>query len=49
MRDYLMAPSHSYAYTFGVRKLLPKNKDEYIQLEAELTQMSQSPDAMVLS
>lgn len=49
IRDYLMAPSHSYAYTIGVRKLLPKTKDKYIQLEGELTQMSQSPDAMVRS
>lgn len=49
IRDYLMAPSHSYAYTIGFRKLLPKTKVEYIQLEGELTQMSQSPDAMVRS
>lgn len=49
VRDYLMAPSHSYAYTVGFRKLLPKSKDQYIQLEGELTQMSQSPDAMVRS
>lgn len=48
-RDYLMAPSHSYAYTVGVRKLFPKTKENYVQLEAELTQMSQSPDAMVRS
>lgn len=47
IRDYLLAPSHSYAYTVGVRKLLPKTKARYIQLEAELTQMSQSPDRMV--
>ncbi|BDQ13362.1 capsule assembly Wzi family protein [Sediminibacterium sp. TEGAF015] len=49
VRDYLMAPSHSYAYTVGFRKLLPKNKEEYVQIEGELTQMSQSPDAMVRS
>lgn len=47
IRDYLLAPSHSYAYTVGVRKLLPKTKQNYVQLEAELTQMSQSPDAIV--
>ncbi|WP_161631489.1 capsule assembly Wzi family protein [Sediminibacterium sp. C3] len=47
IRDYLMAPSHSYAYTVGVRKLLPKTKENYVQLEAEITQMSQSPDAIV--
>lgn len=49
VRDYLMAPSHSYAYTIGFRKLLPKTKEKYIQLEGELTQMSQSPDAIVRS
>lgn len=47
IRNYLMAPSHSYAYTIGFRKLLPKTKEEYVQLEGGLTQMSQSPDAMV--
>lgn len=49
IRDYLMAPSHSYAYTVGFRKLLPKTMENYVQLEAEITQMSQSPDAMVRS
>ena len=49
IRDYLMAPTHSYAYTIGYRKLLPKTKEEYVQLEGELTQMSQSPDAIVRS
>lgn len=49
MRDYLMAPSHSYAYIIGFRKLILKTKKEYVQLEGELTQMSQSPDAMVRS
>lgn len=47
LRDYLLGPSHSYAYTIGARKLITKSKEEYIQLEGELTQMSQSPDAMV--
>jgi hypothetical protein len=48
-RDYLLAPSHSYAYTVGFRKLIPKTATQYIQLETELTQMSQSPDALVRS
>lgn len=47
IRDYLLAPSHSYAYTVGVRKLFPKTASQYIQVETELTQMSQSPDALV--
>jgi len=49
IRDYLLAPSHSYAYTVGFRKLFPKTASEYIQIETELTQMSQSPDALVRS
>lgn len=49
IRDYVMAPSHSYAYTVGFRKLLPTTKEKYIQLEAELTQMTQSPDVLVRS
>jgi hypothetical protein len=48
-RDYLMAPTHSYSYTVGFRKLIPKTATQYIQLETELTQMSQTPDAMVRS
>lgn len=47
IRDYLLAPSHSYAYTVGFRKLFLKTATQYIQLETELTQMSQSPDALV--
>lgn len=47
IRDYLLAPSHSYAYTIGFRKLVPKTNLKFIQYEAELTQLSQSPDAMV--
>lgn len=47
IRDYLMAPSHSYAYTIGFRKLIPKTNSRYIQFEGELTQLSQSTDAMV--
>jgi hypothetical protein len=49
IRDYLLAPSHSYAYTVGFRKLFPKTANQYVQVETELTQMSQSPDAMVRS
>jgi Capsule assembly protein Wzi len=47
VRDYLLGPSHSAAYTIGARKLIKKTNSKYIQLEAELTQMSQSPDYLV--
>jgi hypothetical protein len=46
-RDYINGPTHSSAYTVGFRKLIPKTDDQYIQLETELTQMSQSPDYLV--
>ncbi len=47
IRDYLLGPSHSVAYTVGARKLIKKSNSKYIQLETELTQMSQSPDYLV--
>jgi hypothetical protein len=47
IRDYLLAPTHSAAYTFGIRKLIKKTSNSYIQVEAEITQMSQSPDYLV--
>lgn len=47
IRDYLLGPSHSVAYTVGARKLIKRNNSKYIQVEAELTQMSQSPDYLV--
>jgi hypothetical protein len=46
-RDYINGPTHSSAYTVGFRKLIPKTKEQYIQLETEFTQMSQSPDFLV--
>lgn len=46
-RDYLMSPSHAAAYTFGLRKIVKKTASKYIQLELELTQMSQTPDYLV--
>jgi hypothetical protein len=46
-RDYINGPTHSSAYTVGFRKLIPKTEAKYIQLETELTQLSQSPDALV--
>ncbi len=47
IRDYLLAPSHSAAYTIGARKQIKKSNSKYIQLESEITQMSQSPDYLV--
>jgi hypothetical protein len=47
VRDYLLAPSHSAAYTVGFRKLIKQTDTRYIQIETELTQMSQTPDYLV--
>lgn len=47
IRDYINGPSHSSAYTVGFRKLIPQTEKKYIRIEAELTQMSQSPDHLV--
>jgi len=46
-RDYLLAPSHSSAYLLGFRKLFKRNTKNYIILETEITQMSQTPDYLV--
>ncbi len=45
-RDFIGAPEHSRAYLFGFSKLIPvKNKEnEFIQVNAELTQLSQTID-----
>lgn len=47
IRDYLLGPTHSAAYTVGFRKLIKQTNNKYIQIETEITQMSQSPDYLV--
>jgi hypothetical protein len=49
LRDFLMSPEHSRAYTIGMKKLLPlrSSADEYIQAAFELTHMEQSLDRVV--
>ncbi|NEU10263.1 capsule assembly Wzi family protein [Flavihumibacter sp. R14] len=49
LRDFVMSPEHSRAYIFGFQKLIElKGKhDEYLQVSAEVTQMSQSIDRLV--
>ncbi len=46
-RDYLLGPSHSAAYLVGIRKVISCPQNKRIELGAELTQMSQSPDWIV--
>ncbi|ATP57985.1 hypothetical protein CPT03_16695 [Pedobacter ginsengisoli] len=42
-REFLTSPDHSRAYLFGIRKLVPLkgNDNEFIQINGELTQLSQ--------
>lgn len=50
LRDFLGSPDHSRAYLFGLRKLVPlKGKtDEFIQIGAEVTQLSQTIDGLLI-
>ncbi len=48
-RDYLMAPTHSVAHIVGFKKIVSLNKNRYLSLGIEFTQMSQSPDAILRS
>lgn len=43
-REFLTSPDHSKAYLFGIRKLVPLKgrTDEFIQVNGEITQLSQS-------
>lgn len=47
VRDYLMAPTHSAAYLVGAKKIIDLNDKTYLDLNLELTQMSQSPEAIL--
>ncbi|MCX2481816.1 hypothetical protein OQY15_22140 [Pedobacter sp. MC2016-15] len=48
-RDFIGSPDHSRAYVFGVTKMVPFNnrKDEFIQINGEINQLSESPDRLV--
>ena len=46
-RDYLVAPTHSVAHIVGFKKIVTLNKNRYLNLGIEFTQMSQSPDAIL--
>jgi hypothetical protein len=48
-RDFIGSPDHSRAYVFGITKMIPFNhkKDEFIQINGEIDQLSQSPDRLV--
>lgn len=47
-RDFLGSPEHARAYLFGLRKLVPlKQKDTYISVQGEITQLSQTIDRIL--
>jgi len=47
VRDYVMGPTHSAAHIVGFKKIIPLNSGAYLDIGAEITQMSQSPDYLV--
>ncbi|WP_316832402.1 capsule assembly Wzi family protein [Pedobacter aquatilis] len=49
-RDFIGSPDHSRSYLFGLRKMVPlkEREDEFILFGAELTQMSQTIDGLLL-
>ncbi len=48
-RDFLGSPDHSRAYTFGLSKMieLKTRKDEFIQVNVEVNQLSQTVDRLI--
>jgi len=48
-RDFAGSPDHGRAYIFGITKLVPikRKEDEFIQINAEIDQLSQSVDRIV--
>ena len=46
-RDYLMAPTHSSAHVIGFKKLKTLNNSAYLDFNVEITQLSESPDAIL--
>lgn len=48
-RDFIGSPDHARAYIFGITKLVPisSKKDEYIQINLEADQLSQSTDRLI--
>jgi hypothetical protein len=44
MRDFALDPVHAAAYIVGGRKLLPLNRNNFLELSGEITHMSQPVD-----
>jgi hypothetical protein len=47
-RDFILEPDHSRSYLFGFQKMIQLDqKDEYLQMNAEVTQLQQSSNASI--
>jgi hypothetical protein len=44
LRDLLMSPNHSQAFTFGLKKMVQISKNKWLDFSAEVTHLSQSVD-----
>jgi len=44
LRDFIVDPDHTHAYLFGIRKLIPlkAHKDQFLQINLEITQLEQT-------
>lgn len=47
LRDLIMSPTHSASYVIGIKKVFSLSATKYIDLSAEINQMSQSADFLV--
>lgn len=47
LRDLVLDAQHSSAYIVGFKKIIPKQKDHYLSISGEITQMAQPPDFVV--
>lgn len=47
LRDYLLAPTHSYAYLMGFKKIIKFHDKNLLDVNFEIVQMAQSPDHLV--
>jgi hypothetical protein len=47
LRDFALDPQHALAYTVGFKKLMPLQRQRWLDLTAELTKLSQPTDYLV--
>jgi len=47
LRDFLMTPNHSIAFTVGLKKMFPLSNNKWLDFAAEITQLSQNIDYII--